>query len=269
MMEQSYLMEKIEQHIESIPTLESSRMKLFHVLQEEDSSLESIEQVVSSDPAMAAKVIKLANSSFYRHAEKHVGIQQALRTIGIDMVKCIALSMAVMETFGNETPSMKQLWRHSYAVAFISGLLGRSKTEKECLFTGGLLHDIGRMVLVCKAPDQYLPLCEFSGCWPDLTLEKDVFSMDHTIIGEIVAQRWHFPPEVISVIRNHHEPVNRTSALVYLTDQVTIQHERGLMSEDIEQEALIRSLLGDEYKDLVNTVRQRYRTNTSIFENLG
>ncbi len=149
-MQQACLIKKIEQHIESIPTLESSRMRLFNVLQEEESSIEGIEQVISSDPALVAKVIKLANSSFYRHADRHVGIQQALRTIGLDMVKCIALSMAVMETFGTQTPSMKQLWRHSYAVAYISGLLGNSKAEKECLFTGGLLHDIGRMILICR-----------------------------------------------------------------------------------------------------------------------
>jgi putative nucleotidyltransferase with HDIG domain len=268
-MEQACLTQKIEQHIESIPTLESSRMRLFNVLQDEDTSIDSIEEVVSSDPAMAAKVIKLANSSFYRHADQHVGIQQALRTIGLDMVKCIALSMAVMETFGTQTPSMKQLWRHSYAVAFISGLLGNAKPEKECLFTGGLLHDLGRMVFVCKTPEQYLPLIEFSGYWPDLTLEQDVFSMDHTEIGELIAQRWHFPPEVVSVIRHHHEPISRTSALVYLTDQVIMQHERGLTSEDIKREDLLKGYLGDEYKDLVNTVRQRYKTNTSVFENMG
>jgi putative nucleotidyltransferase with HDIG domain len=268
-MQQACFMINIEQHIESIPTLESSRMRLFNVLQEEESSIEGIEQVISSDPAMVAKVIKLANSSFYRHAEKHVGIQQALRTIGLDMVKCIVLSMAVMETFGSQTPSMKKLWRHSYAVAYVSGLLGNSKAEKECLFTGGLLHDIGRMVLICKTPEHYLPLCEFTGYWPDLALENDVFAMDHTIIGELIARRWHFPPEVTSLIRYHHEPMSRASALVYLTDQVVMQFERGLISEDFEQEVGIKNHLGDEYKDLVNTIRQRYRTNTVIFENLG
>lgn len=262
-------MDRIEQHIESIPTLESSRMKLFSVLQEEESSIETIEQVISSDPAMAAKVIKLANSSFYRHADRHVGIAQALRTIGLDMVKIIALSMAVMEAFGNQTPSMKRLWSHSYAVAFIAGLMGSSKAEKECLFTGGLLHDLGRMVLICKTPDQYLPLCEFSGTWPDLALESDVFAVDHTKIGEMIARRWHFPPEVISLIRHHHEPVSHATALVHLTDQVVMQQEKGLITDDFEQDSRIRNYLGDDYKELVNTIRQRYRTNESVFENLG
>lgn len=268
-MEPVCLMEKIEHHLESIPTLESTRMRIFQVLQDEETSIESVEQVVSSDPAMAAKVIKLANSAFYRHADRHVGIQQALRTIGLDMVKCIALSMAVMESFGNETSSMKGLWRHSHAVALVSGLLGRTRPEKEGLFTGGLLHDLGRMVLVCRVPDEYLPLYDFSGYWPDPVLERDSFSMDHCAIGEMVARRWHFPPEVIQIIRHHHEPVNRITALVGLTDQVVAQHERGVLSGDFEREDLFLGHLGPEYKELVNTIRDRYRTNTAIVENMG
>jgi putative nucleotidyltransferase with HDIG domain len=262
-------LENIERHIESIPTLESSRMRLFTVLQDEDASLEGVEHVISGDPAMAAKVIKLANSSFYRHAQQHVGIQQALRTIGLDMVKCIALSMAVMDAFGTETASMRELWRHSHAVAVVSGLHAKNRPEKECLFTGGLLHDIGRMVLVCKAPEHYLPLYEYEGYWPDLSLEQDVFSLDHTAIGGMVAQRWHFPPEAIGIIRHHHQPVGRLSAIVHLADLVAAQHEKGAISDDFEQEPLIRAYLGDEYKNLVNTMRHRYRTNSAMFENLG
>ncbi|HPI91567.1 MAG TPA: HDOD domain-containing protein [Deltaproteobacteria bacterium] len=268
-MESNGLMGKIGRSLDGIPTLESSRMRIFQVLQDEETPIERIEQVVSSDPAMAAKVIKLANSAFYRHADGHVGIQQALRTIGLDMVKCIALSMAVMETFGNETSSMKELWRHSHAVALISGLFGGTKPEKECLFTGGLLHDLGRMVLMCGAPNEYRPVCDFSGYWPDPALERDVFGLDHCAIGKMVAERWHFPPDVILIIAHHHEPVDRLTALVGLTDQIIGQHERGIMSEELEGEDRISLFLGPEYKNLVNTIRDRYRTNTTVFEILG
>jgi putative nucleotidyltransferase with HDIG domain len=262
-------MDQIEHSIESIPALDSSRMRLFHVLQEESSTIETIEQVIASDPAMAAKVIKLANSSFYRHTKRHAGIQQALITIGLDMVKCIALSMAVMDTFGNDSVIVRSLWKHSYAVGLVVGLLGSSKIEKECLFTGGLLHDLGRMVLIWKAPNEYLPLYEFGGHWPELSLERDVFSLDHTLVGEIVAERWHFPLEVIRIIRHHHEPVDHLSALVYLTDQVASQQEQGTGSVELEHDGVLREYLGEAYKELVNTIQHRYRTNTTIVENLG
>jgi len=268
-MESDCNMELIEHQIENIPTLETSRMRLFNALQEESTTIETIERIVASDIAMAAKVIKLANSSFYRHTGKHVGIQQALITIGLDMVKCIALSMAVMDTFGNDSAIVRSLWKHSYAVGLVTGLLGSSKIEKECLFTGGLLHDLGRMVLLWKAPKEYIPLFEFEGYWPDLSLERDVFSLDHTLVGEMVAKRWHFPPEVARIIRYHHEPLDHLSAIVYLTDQVASQEERGGCSQEFEHDGLLREYLGEAYKELVNTIQHRYRTNTAIVENLG
>lgn len=268
-MEAVCLKERIGQHIESIPTLESSRMRLFMALQEESSTLEDIEGIVSSDPAMAAKIMRLANSSFYRHSENHVGIQKSLMTIGLDMVKCIALSMSIMDAFCSDTPMVRSLWRHSYSVGLITKVLGKTKFEKDCLFTGGLLHDLGRIVLLCMVPDEYAPLYEFGGYWPDNAVEEDVFSMNHAVIGGMVAEQWHFPPDVTRIIRYHHDPVDNLSALVCLTDQVISFNERGSEMKDMENIGLLISYLGEDYKELVNTIQQRYTTSSVIIENLG
>lgn len=183
---------------------------------------------------MAAKVIKLANSSFYQHADRHVGIQQALRTIGLDMVKCIALSMAVMETFGNEICLMKGLWKHSHAVAFVSGLLGVSKPERECLFTGGLSTISAGWCCCPRSPMSTYPCAISAGT--GLILPSRGISSAWTTAPRraMVATRWHFPPEVIRIISSHHDPSDRLSALVGLTDQVIAQHERGFISEELE-----------------------------------
>jgi len=268
-MESVCLKDRIGRHIESIPTLESSRMRLFTALQEESSTLEDIEGIVSSDPAMAAKIMRLANSSFYRHSESHMGIQKSLMTIGLDMVKCIALSMSIMDAFGSETSMVRALWRHSYSVGLIARVLGKTKFEKDCLFTGGLLHDLGRIVLLCKAPDEYAPLYELEGYWPGNTVEEDVFAMNHALIGGMVAEQWHFPPEVVRIIRHHHDPVDYLSALVCLTDQVISLKERGCETAEPENIDLFISYLGDNYKELVNTIQQRYTTSSVIIENLG
>lgn len=268
-MEQVCLKERIGQHIESIPTLESSRMRLFMALQEETSTLDDIESIVNSDPAMAAKIMRLANSSFYRHSENHVGIQKSLMTIGLDMVKCIALSMSIMEAFGCETTMVRSLWRHSYRVGLVAKALGKTKFEKDCLFTGGLLHDLGRIVLLCKVPDEYAPLYEVGGYWPDNAVEEGVFAMNHARIGGMVAEQWHFPPDVIRIIRHHHDPVDNLSALVCLTDQFISFKERGGEMDEPENAGLLISYLGPNYKELVNTIQQRYTTSSVIIENLG
>lgn len=259
---------QLGRHIEGIPTLEASKMRLFQVLQDEDTDLDRLEGIISADPAMAAKIIKLANSPFYRLAKGAAGIHQSLLTIGMDMVKCITLSMAVIASLKSESKFASRLWEHSYATALIALSLSRDKEEKEKLFTGALLHDLGRMVFLFKAPETYIPLIEFEGCWPDVTLEGEVFECDHTQLGEAVARMWHFPEGVVEIIRNHHAPVSRTSAMVYLINHVIRRHERGEVVIDLSDTTPLSSYLGEMYKDLVNTILQRYKINNVIIENL-
>ncbi|MRR14608.1 HDOD domain-containing protein, partial [archaeon] len=249
----------LERHIESIPTLEASRMRLLDVLQDEDVDFERLEGVISADPAMAAKVIKLANSPFYRHANEALGIHKALMTIGMDMVKCLTLSMAVINSLKIESGHARALWSHSYATALIALSLSRDRHEKEHLFTGALLHDLGRMVFMFREPESYVPLIEFDGSWPDIHLENDVFSIDHTVLGEAVAKKWHFPEEVTMIIKNHHAPVNRTSALVCLINNVICRKDQDDKTAEMPCSRLMEKYLGDAHKELVNTILQRYK----------
>lgn len=248
--------------------MEASRMRLFQVLQDEGADIGSLESVISTDPAMAAKVVKLANSPFYRHAHQNFGIHQSLLTIGLDMVKCITLSMAVIDTLRCESGYARLLWSHSYSTALIALSLSRDKAEKDRLFTGALLHDLGRMIFLSRMPETYIPLVEYEGGWPDSNLENDVFSIDHALLGETMARAWHFPDDIVKIIRYHHNPVDRNSAIVYLINHVICRHEKGEPEAESPDSRLIESYLGDMYKDLVNTILQRYKINNVIVENL-
>ncbi len=258
----------VQMNVDSIPALKASKIRLLEALQHEDADIDCLSDAISTDPAMTAKIIRLANSPFYRHARQHFGLHQSLLTIGMDMVKCIALSMAVMDSLGCEIKYARSLWSHSYATALIALSLSSDHVEKDRLFTGALLHDLGRMVFLSKAPEAYSSLFEFEGYWPDMSLENDVFAIDHTVLGETVARAWHFPEETIEVIRNHHKPASRTSALVYLINHVINQYEKGDQSATSPGNRLIHSYLGDMYKDLVNLIIQRYKINAVIIENL-
>jgi putative nucleotidyltransferase with HDIG domain len=258
----------IEKRFDAIPTLDTTRARLFEALQEEDADIERIERIVSTDPAMTAKIIKLANSPFYRHAQQHLGMHQSLLTIGLDIVKCIALSMTVIDTLRCETKYARDLWSHSYAVALTALSLSRDKSEKDRLFTGALLHDLGRIIFLFIAPEVYTALIDSGGCRPGEELEQETFSISHTVLGEMVARKWNFPDEIVEIIRHHHRPVSRDSALVYLINQVICRHEMGIPEVDPSCLGIARTFLGDSYKDLVNTIAYRYKTNTVIIESL-
>lgn len=257
---------RIHRKLDEIPTLESTKVRLFTALEDEDADLKDIERIIEKDPAMAAKVIKLANAAFYRREAQVESIHDAILTVGFDMVKCITVSMAVMHTFGTSTTVANSLWRHSVAVGVLAFGLGKDKPEKETLLSGGLLHDLGRMVLLYIEPDVYAPL--FDDNYPDIDLEQEIFSMDHAAIGEIIAKRWHFPPEVVNIIRNHHRPNNRISALIRLVDCVVSEHDNKLLEnpdirEDIDR---IKHFLGSEYKSVVNDVLSKYNQGSALIE---
>ena len=124
------------------------------------------------------------------------------------------------------------------------------------------------MVFLFREPESYVPLIEFDGSWPDIHLENDVFSIDHTMLGEAVAKKWHFPEEVTMIIRNHHAPVNRTSALVCLINNIICGKDLDDKTAEIPCSRLMERYLGDAHKDLVNTILQRYKINKIIIENL-
>ena len=235
-------------------------MRLFQVLEDANSSIRDVEQIIASDPAMAAKVIKLANSSFYRHSRQSVGIHDAISMIGFDMVKCITLSIAVMDAFGSTERAAVQLWRRAYAVALISFEFGRTRNEKEWLFTGGLLYDLGCMVLLSKRTEAYLTMIGDS--FPSMEQEIAVFGYDHAQIGAEVASRWHFPEQVVDIIRNHHAPETRLSAVV----NVVAQRVGGQQSLEIDLP--LAQLLEDDAADFCARLENVFERHGNSAESL-
>ena len=252
--------------LDDLPTLETSKMRLFNILEDKDASIKDVERIIEKDPAMAAKIVRLANAAFYRREAQAKSIHDAILTVGFDMVRCITISMAVMHTLGKSTVVSGRIWRHSTAVSVFAFGLGKDKAEKEILLSGGLLHDLGRMAFLYIEPDMYAPL--FRDGWPGIDLEQGVFSVDHTIVGEMIAKKWRFPSEVIDIIRTHHNPHNRLSALIYLIDCIVSEHDNNsCIDHDVEID-LSRAdhLLGPEYKDLVNDIATRYKQEGSLIE---
>lgn len=249
----------LSKDLDSLPTISASKLRLFQVLEDVNSTMRDVEQIIASDPAMAAKVIKLANSSFYRHSRQSVGIHDAITMIGFDMVKCITLSIAVMDAFGSNERAAIQLWRNAYAVALIAFEFGRTRNEKEWLFTGGLLHDLGRMVLLSMRTEAYLAM--IGERFPDMEQEMMAFGFDHAQIGSEVAGKWHFPEPVVDIIRNHHAPTTRLSAVV------NVAMRRVWEQTPLEIAPELSDLLEDEVADFgarLEAVFERHKASVDL-----
>lgn len=215
-MELNELKTIIYSKIDELPTLPIVLPKLINLIENPKSSASDISEVISRDPAMTSKILKVANSAYYGFSQKISAIDHAVTLLGFNMVKSLALSIGIMRTFPQnkkKSPHFSQegLWLHSLAVATILHELGNRISEKntnESLFIIGLLHDIGKIVL-----DQFLndlfqeALTEANELNKgELFLaERKVIGFDHGDIGALLLTRWKFPETIINPISAHHK----------------------------------------------------------------
>ncbi len=167
--------------IRDLPTLPEVAQKVMK-LADDAAGAEKLAAIISSDPALSARVLSLANSAYYGHRAKIATIRQAMVVIGMNMLKQLSLSVLVCGTIGRGGKDRAQLWKHSFATATASALIAKRAHIKDVdvCFMAGLLHDVGKMII-----EMYFPT------------EAD---MDHMEIGAWMAERWQLPPALVSAI---------------------------------------------------------------------
>ena len=180
-----------------------------------DSTLRELAQVISQDPGLSVKLLRLANSAFYGRMKDIETIEQALNVIGMQRVSDIVLGTSAMETFKgipNDLVSMEDFWMHSIYCAIASRMLAKRihNPRAETIFVAGLLHDIGQLVLFHEKAEtsrQVLLLTIEDINEPEMVeAEQQIFGYDHCQIGAVLAEQWSLPELLSSAILYHHTP---------------------------------------------------------------
>lgn len=224
------LLDDVIKQIKDLPTLPAVAQDMLSNLDNEDTSLEAICAKVAEDQSLAAKTLKLANSSFYGTNSKVVTLQQAVSMLGIKNVK----NLIRMTILSNSFPvsrcrgfDFEAFWRHSVATAICAELISRTLHMKhDFAFTAGLLHDIGKLVLVTRFPKEYAEVITFQAR-QDCHLrdaEQAVLGVDHVAAGLILAIQWQFSDAIQDAIRGHHDPdkkdLNSVAAIVHVANSI-------------------------------------------------
>lgn len=223
-------LEEVINKLSDLPSLPEITMEMLNDLNNEDISLDSLIEKVSMDQALAAKVLKLANTSYYGANSKVVTIQQAVSLLGTEHLK----NLIRTTIFTNHLPhahcrgfDRKAYWRHNIATAICAELISRTLHMKhDFAFTAGLLHDIGRLVLVMKFPKKYeqvITCAKESDC-SLLDAERAVLGVDHVAVGLILALQWNFSDAIQDAIRGHHNPedkdLNSLASIVHVANSI-------------------------------------------------
>lgn len=180
-----------------------------------DVSAKQIAALVEREPGLAAKLLKIANSSFYGVSGKILSVAHAVTFLGIGTVRSLAIGQAYQQLISSPGQSLRfdrvAFWQHSLATGVIARILARlvSWGDPEQAFMAGLLHDIGRLVLdrfLGREFDQAIQLSHERSCtlWE---AEQEVLGYTHAEAGEVLGKQWNLPPVFQVVPRDHHRLV--------------------------------------------------------------
>jgi putative nucleotidyltransferase with HDIG domain len=238
-MEKDELRRRIYSKIEELPTLPAVLPKLLGVIEEAGANASDIADVIVRDPALTSKILRVANSAYYGFQQKISSLDQAVPLLGLNMVKCLAMSIGVIRGLPSHKNSAgfswEGLWVHSLAVATVMQALGKrsGKTDQsDYLFVVGLLHDIGKIVLDQFFSDLFQAALEAAGGreYPALHVEeRRIVGLDHGEIGAMLLRRWKFPDMISDPIAVHHRGMTPDSlnevdvAMLRIADSVPRQ----------------------------------------------
>jgi HD-like signal output (HDOD) protein len=214
------------EHLQTLATIPMMVKKLLNVFDDPALSLREIATFVSNDPLLTTHLLKAVNSPLFGFTGRVTSITQALLLLGLNAAKGLLLGV---EAF-RHAKGLEELWGHSVGTAIMARVTGKKAglQETEDLFVAGLIHDIGKVFLNLKLPNEYrraLTLAHTKEAFI-IDTEKEVFETTHAEVAGWVLERWHLSPSLIEPIRYHHEPSlakkqSAGTAVVHFSDVLT------------------------------------------------
>lgn len=202
---------EVTRNIRDLPALPTVVLELIKTFDQPDVDVARLAETISHDQALAARTLRVANSSFYGLASKVKTINQAIMVLGFDTVRSLVSAGAIVHTLpgGGTHLDLAQFWRHSMATAVCArSIARRTRLNQDYAFLSGLLHDIGRLVLATRFPQQYAAAMAWRDQHDALQVDAEllVLGIDHQQVGLMLAETWKFPLLIQRAIGHHHAP---------------------------------------------------------------
>jgi len=223
---------------ENLPVLPQVASAVLRLADDPNSSPKMMERTIERDPAITAKILRVANSAYY--GLSNVGsIGRAIGVLGMNAVRSLVVGVVFQQLAAGkeQAPSYSKLeyWRHSLAVAVTARILGklRMPAAAEELYVAGMMHDVGMLVLDRFCSDEFDRAIQFARSQqiPLHMAERFAFGYDHCQVGAMLVAKWSLPTVVARAIEFHHNPKADTesqlaTAIVCLADHLA--HRAGL-----------------------------------------
>jgi putative nucleotidyltransferase with HDIG domain len=268
----SHTVEQIIEQVGELVSLPEVCVKVNALINDPNSSIADVAKVIAQDPGLTARMLRIANSAFYGLVSKVDSVDRAAAIIGMAKIRDLVLATSVAKTLPNDVFTMDAFWKHS----IFSGLAAKAlathsgRGEADALFVGGLLHDIGQLVMFHvireETSDALMASIEEPDEPPLYEVERRMIGFDHCQMGVALARKWQLPDLLCDCIEFHHQPGRAERhqdevAIVHVANSLAYLAE--IRSEDFEDAPPIspaaRELLGlsDEKLLMIVAVAQR------------
>ena len=227
--------------VSSFATLPEVTGKIIATVEDPKSTAGTLHKIVSHDPALVTRIMKVVNSAFYGLPGQIGSIERAIVLLGLNAIKNIAVAASLGQLFRGaklcEGFTPKDLWTHCIAVGVTARELAKQMKlpVADEAFLAGMIHDVGMLISLQTAPEQLRQVCEAAKTSDRafIDLERELMGMDHQQLGTCLAEQWRFPKNCQLVAGHHHQPSalgegNRLLVtLVYVADTICCQSTHG------------------------------------------
>lgn len=213
--------------IDELPSLPVVTSEVINLIENPEISAQQVSESISKDQVLTGKILKMVNSAYYGLPRKVATLTEAVTILGMDTLRTLTIGFSAYRTFsygpGVKGLTTNQVLQHSLACAgaakAISQRIGYQMAEQA--FLAGLLHDIGKMVLVNFLKEEYTQVIEKTNAEEKnlVMAEVEVLGLDHAQLGKMLAEKWNLPDILIAPIANHHKP-DRNSEHLLITQIV-------------------------------------------------
>jgi HD-like signal output (HDOD) protein len=198
----------------TLATLPEVTSRIIATVEDPRSSAAQLHKIVSHDPVLVTRILKVVNSAFYGLPGQVASVERAIVLLGLNAIKNIAVAASIGQMFRGvklcEQYTAKDLWTHCLSVACVSREIAKQARLPlaDEAFLAGMIHDVGVLVSLQTWPEQLRDVCDqasLGGRFIDL--EMNVIGVDHQMLGRALAAKWQFPASCQTVAGQHHAPV--------------------------------------------------------------
>jgi HD-like signal output (HDOD) protein len=209
---QEVRLKKIHAFVKKMPSLSTTVSKVLEICSRTDTAPNDLNKVISLDPVLTGQVLKLINSAYYSLVNKVTSLTRAIIMLGLNTVKNLALSTAIIRSVGQTKKSkvlpIQKFWAHSIGVGVTAKIFATELDiplgEREEFFVAGLLHDLGKIPF----DDEYATVLATTREHgkPLIHIEKELLGVDHQQVGRLIAEKWKLNSGITQAICYHHCP---------------------------------------------------------------